>query len=138
LSGPSPVGGAWPSGTWRDVLVEAEEIGGVVLRLDRRQPLVVGTVGRAHEILLLLAEAGEVEVDAAATQGPHLAEEGARPGDVSLAGAGGGPGGREARQERVPAPGEGAAAGGLPPQRPPERPDVDRAVRRGAVGRVAH
>src|ERR1700680_4355370 len=43
-----------------NVLVELEQVGGVVLVLQRNQALVVGAVGRAHPLLSFVAQ--EVDV----------------------------------------------------------------------------
>src|SRR6202049_420679 len=48
------------SETWSNVLVEPEQIGGVVLVLQRNQALIVGTVGRADPLLSFVAQ--EVDV----------------------------------------------------------------------------
>ena len=49
----------------RDIQVHPEEVCGVVLGLELGEPLVVNAVTGLDEFLLLLSEAGEVEVEAA-------------------------------------------------------------------------
>jgi len=53
---------------WRDVLIHAEEVPGVVLLLDLREPLVVLPVG-GPDAILALALAQEVDVGAAGREG---------------------------------------------------------------------
>jgi hypothetical protein len=49
----------------RDVEVHAEQVRRIELRLKGDKPLVVASVARPDELLLLFAEAGEVEIEAA-------------------------------------------------------------------------
>src|SRR5262245_17621341 len=65
-----------------DVLIEAEDIERIVFPLDLAEPGEVGAIGSTHELFALLAEAGEVEIDAAPVGvGIHSLPEGTRPGD---------------------------------------------------------
>src|SRR6185437_4631246 len=65
----------------RNVQIHPEQVVRVVLRLQLCQPLVVRAVAGADEILLLLAEAREVEVQAAGRVLVHRVPELASPGD---------------------------------------------------------
>src|SRR5216683_1703697 len=57
-------GAAMSSGLWSDVQIQPEEICRVVLRLQGREPLVVGGPDRgAHEVLTFLGEPGEIQVE---------------------------------------------------------------------------
>src|ERR1017187_4041043 len=47
---------------WPDVLIHAEEIGGIVLRFDRRQSIVIPTVRRPNSVLALFHH--EVQISA--------------------------------------------------------------------------
>src|SRR5215208_5636470 len=62
-----------------DVLVEAEEVGRIVLVLEGDQVLVVPAVGVAHQALPLFQEAGEVEVHAAAGEASQVRVAGPGP-----------------------------------------------------------
>src|SRR5215207_5017021 len=71
---PVPVGSGTKALSSRglDVLVEAEEVGWIVLVLEGDQALVVLAVGVAHQALTLFKEAGEVEVHAATGEAPQV------------------------------------------------------------------
>src|SRR5689334_23239730 len=66
-----------------DVLIQAEQIGGVVSPLQRGKATVVLSKRRPDE-LGILPEPREVEVGLAGTESLHGGEESAGPGDVSL------------------------------------------------------
>ena len=83
----------------QDILVEAEQIGRVVLGLERDQTVVVGvTVGGVQQCLAFFALSGEVEVGAAPRKGFHLGPRLACPGDRALVVGRVGPRGVEAVQ----------------------------------------
>src|SRR4051794_144288 len=66
-----------------DVLVDAEQVGGIVFPLHRHQALVVPPECSAYE-LRVLRETGEIEVGLASAELLHRIEETPRPGDVGL------------------------------------------------------
>ena len=74
--------GAHRSGSWRDVLIQVEDVVGVVTLLEFRQPRVgLFAVGCPDSVLPFAAE--EVHVDAASREGSHDRPEVARPGSLA-------------------------------------------------------
>src|SRR5215212_3693289 len=65
-----------------DVLVEAEEVGRVVLVLQRNQPIVVGVIGGPHPLLALHTEI--IDIDRRWRERLQRVPKFSRPGDVAL------------------------------------------------------
>src|SRR5215212_5042221 len=124
-----------PSGGGPDVLVEAEEVGRIVLILERDEPLVVPAVGVLHQLLPLLHETWEVQVHAAVGEAPHVGDALPRPGDVRLVVARLLPVGLYAEQDGRAPVAEGALRGPDPAHSPALVPDIDSGVlRRRCLG----
>src|SRR5262249_8660158 len=92
-----------------DVLVQAEEVVGVVAPLESHQPLVlIRPVGRQHPLLTLVHE--KVHVDLPRAERLHRLEEALRPPNVRLRRPAQRPPGVDVEEEWLVAVAEGGAA----------------------------
>src|SRR5215469_13872232 len=67
---------------WPDVLVEREEVGGIIRVFERDQPFVVGPIGCPHPLFSLVAQ--EVDIDATACKWRERLAACTSPRDVLL------------------------------------------------------